>query len=102
RRRHTRWPRDWSSDVCSSDLVRGEPAAQAVQGDAEDDAGLRPHAGNGQAGPGSHQEEEKALGEHFGRQTPPDADGKEEAADLPRSEERRVGKESGSRWARNE
>src|SRR5690625_6853541 len=24
RRRHTRWPRDWSSDVCSSDLA--EPA----------------------------------------------------------------------------
>src|SRR5215510_13720392 len=24
RRRHTRWPRDWSSDVCSSDLVPGE------------------------------------------------------------------------------
>src|SRR5207253_8174765 len=23
RRRHTRWPRDWSSDVCSSDLVSG-------------------------------------------------------------------------------
>src|SRR5439155_1892195 len=23
RRRHTRWPRDWSSDVCSSDLLRG-------------------------------------------------------------------------------
>src|SRR5690625_1154320 len=23
RRRHTRWPRDWSSDVCSSDLIRG-------------------------------------------------------------------------------
>src|SRR5439155_2693421 len=22
RRRHTRWPRDWSSDVCSSDLQR--------------------------------------------------------------------------------
>src|SRR5690625_5809124 len=22
RRRHTIWPRDWSSDVCSSDLVR--------------------------------------------------------------------------------
>src|SRR5439155_21833645 len=26
RRRHTRWPRDWSSDVCSSDL-RGSGAA---------------------------------------------------------------------------
>src|SRR5690625_7837975 len=24
RRRHTRWPRDWSSDVCSSDLIAGE------------------------------------------------------------------------------
>src|SRR5207253_6850811 len=24
RRRHTRWPRDWSSDVCSSDLVESE------------------------------------------------------------------------------
>src|SRR5207253_644917 len=23
RRRHTRWPRDWSSDVCSSDLWEG-------------------------------------------------------------------------------
>src|SRR5439155_15501110 len=23
RRRHTRWPRDWSSDVCSSDLDDG-------------------------------------------------------------------------------
>src|SRR5207253_5316169 len=23
RRRHTRWPRDWSSDMCSSDLVMG-------------------------------------------------------------------------------
>src|SRR5207253_4705558 len=30
RRRHTRWPRDWSSDVCSSDLhqhVVGQHAA---------------------------------------------------------------------------
>src|SRR5439155_18833603 len=27
RRRHTRWPRDWSSDVCSSDLhsQKGQP-----------------------------------------------------------------------------
>src|SRR5215510_8892358 len=28
RRRHTRWPRDWSSDVCSSDL--GAPLARAT------------------------------------------------------------------------
>src|SRR5437660_12818022 len=29
RRRHTRWPRDWSSDVCSSDL-NDAPAAAVV------------------------------------------------------------------------
>src|SRR5215510_16096471 len=28
RRRHTRWPRDWSSDVCSSDLRAGLAAAE--------------------------------------------------------------------------
>src|SRR5439155_6099410 len=30
RRRHTRWPRDWSSDVCSSDLL-ATPAVAQVQ-----------------------------------------------------------------------
>src|SRR5215208_4659015 len=36
RRRHTRWPRDWSSDVCSSDLLAIElkrrvgPAGQVI------------------------------------------------------------------------
>src|SRR5437870_8354668 len=29
RRRHTRWPRDWSSDVCSSDLRTARPASRA-------------------------------------------------------------------------
>src|SRR5690625_3198421 len=28
RRRHTRWPRDWSSDVCSSDLDAADKVAQ--------------------------------------------------------------------------
>src|SRR5439155_9416823 len=34
RRRHTRWPRDWSSDVCSSDLVDGptDAAGACVDG----------------------------------------------------------------------
>src|SRR5215510_15832816 len=31
RRRHTRWPRDWSSDVCSSDL-RARQAPRTVAG----------------------------------------------------------------------
>src|SRR5437870_1061724 len=34
RRRHTRWPRDWSSDVCSSDL-------SAESGSAAPDVHLR-------------------------------------------------------------
>src|SRR5207253_8649969 len=29
RRRHTRWPRDWSSDVCSSDLGMDASMTQA-------------------------------------------------------------------------
>src|SRR5690606_41189181 len=31
RRRHTRFSRDWSSDVCSSDLEALEQAAQALE-----------------------------------------------------------------------
>src|SRR5439155_15964398 len=30
RRRHTRWPRDWSSDVCSSDLAVAADAGHRV------------------------------------------------------------------------
>src|SRR5690625_5057616 len=30
RRRHTRWPRDWSSDVCSSDLLLADPQHAAA------------------------------------------------------------------------
>src|SRR5207253_7491501 len=39
RRRHTRWPRDWSSDVCSSDLrselLLAGRAADTVTEDAQ-------------------------------------------------------------------
>src|SRR6266508_3866117 len=31
RRRHTRWPRDWSSDVCSSDLPFERQSQSAFQ-----------------------------------------------------------------------
>src|SRR5215510_13062202 len=61
RRRHTRWPRDWSSDVCSSDLegialigesqlgpVAGQhagdpPRDRTVVGNAHDEATLACH-----------------------------------------------------------
>src|SRR5207253_6540820 len=31
-RRHTRWPRDWSSDVCSSDLSRETTKTKDITG----------------------------------------------------------------------
>src|SRR5207253_5980879 len=40
RRRHTRWPRDWSSDVCSSDLAAGWSSRH-------DRPAVRPGAGPG-------------------------------------------------------
>src|SRR5439155_4392825 len=35
RRRHTRWPRDWSSDVCSSDLIVTTGAFPFAAGSAD-------------------------------------------------------------------
>src|SRR5215510_14894276 len=34
RRRHTRWPRDWSSDVCSSDLPKNIELLAELPGEA--------------------------------------------------------------------
>src|SRR5690625_7956758 len=38
RRRHTRWPRDWSSDVCSSDLLILDPLIADEEDAAETSA----------------------------------------------------------------
>src|SRR6266508_6815499 len=35
RRRHTRWPRDWSSDVCSSDLAWENTFDRSIEADDE-------------------------------------------------------------------
>src|SRR5439155_18921838 len=71
RRRHTRWPRDWSSDVCSSDLIH-------TMGVPSDD----PYARKG----------EPPVWEEFRREI-------KRAKLKLRSEERRVGKEGDSGWA---
>src|SRR3712207_7067411 len=78
RRRHTRYWRDWSSDVCSSDLVRG--AARV----------LERHAAN---------LERAAVELHRlrGDQAALEPGGSRDQ--LERSEERRVGKECRSRWS---
>src|SRR5215510_12172970 len=54
RRRHTRWPRDWSSDVCSSDLVRATSLFRGRPADGwrlrSDGAGMDVLAGADEAG----------------------------------------------------
>src|SRR5690606_40516923 len=82
RRRHTRFSRDWSSDVCSSDL-RGELRGAAEQRDRLLVRGLGDH-GLASAGGGVREAE---LGRAAVRLAP---------GELlrQRSEERRVGKES--------
>src|SRR5690606_39712988 len=89
RRRHTRFSRDWSSDVCSSDLLARQLAPAVV------DQALRAllkHTGV------KHQGDE--IGSGAG-QVNVRAVGLEDAAKevVHRSEERRVGKECRSRWA---
>src|SRR5437870_6630906 len=48
RRRHTRWPRDWSSDVCSSDLEIAQPCLiRDVRVAVERDVDARRRGGRG-------------------------------------------------------
>src|SRR5436309_15616659 len=82
RRRHTRFSRDWSSDVCSSDLHPAPPLPDRTPlwGDVVRRSDV----------------EAAAPGDHQGRGRPPSRPRAQE-----RSEERRVGKECRSRWARH-
>src|SRR5699024_11862218 len=88
RRRHTRSKRDWSSDVCSSDLVifttagrmrLPETDACFVLGLAEGEFPQTP----GDTGLLTHADRDAMIAQ---------------GAELPRSEERRVGKEGRSQW----
>src|SRR5205809_5807956 len=88
RRRHTRCSRDWSSDVCSSDLLKAGTFALrvAARGDPESERpGLQ---AAGRPSPPNPPQELKGglLVAPVGRGT------------YVRSEERRVGKECMFRW----
>src|SRR5207253_6326920 len=75
RRRHTRWPRDWSSDVCSSDLLwRVNDHTKTVRE-------IR-----------RHSRVDAEAYEEFSKMMVP------MCRFVKRSEERRVGKECRSRW----
>src|SRR2546422_4116702 len=87
RRRHTRCSRDWSSDVCSSDLNRAVkrnmkrfPSDFVFQLTEKEAATLRYQSGT------SNLKSQNATSRSRGAQE-------------VRSEERRVGKECRSRWS---
>src|SRR5947209_12553779 len=86
RRRHTRYWRDWSSDVCSSDLTDAVLAAvRELNADSSVDAMLVQY-------PAPPQVDFDAV--LMAVDPDKDVDGMH-----PRSEERRVGKECRSRWS---
>src|SRR5690606_40765901 len=94
RRRHTRFSRDWSSDVCSSDLGAGPCAARSC---SKAGVGLGPATGLAALG-GTWT---AGLGSTFGRVACPNSSPAGGGAWRgARSEERRVGKECRSRWGR--
>src|SRR5690606_39419503 len=87
RRRHTRFSRDWSSDVCSSDLLSWKAIWLAVQN-------------------GKHHLVQRAINEHVERYPVPEQDLVRlrtihivRDTQRQRSEERRVGQECRSRWS---
>src|SRR5439155_8661540 len=87
RRRHTRWPRDWSSDVCSSDLHLAANLLQFAQQ-------LLPQLRETpRIGPRSALAADP-LGERVSQRT---EHPKTTAEHEERSEERRVGKECRAR-----
>src|SRR5439155_15469593 len=94
RRRHTRWPRDWSSDVCSSDLGLG--VAGGFKFLVEDRGGLGLRNLQRRTDDLVHDlKEQPAISTAstlFRSNTP------QLFLDI-RSEERRVGKECRYRWA---
>src|SRR5207249_9697914 len=88
RRRHTRSKRDWSSDVCSSDLARAARLRRLHEG-------ARKVGGGGREGEGGGAQRARRA-----RAGPAASQPRRPARRPARSEERRVGKECRWRWGR--
>src|SRR3989442_996101 len=88
RRRHTRCGRDWSSDVCSSDLLNSAQMREADRRTIEE-IGIPSLVLMENAGRQVVAAMEAMYGDLLERQV----------AVVCRSEERRVGKECRSRWS---
>src|SRR5690606_39350837 len=88
RRRHTRFSRDWSSDVCSSDLWISRCCQVPTR--------------RGRQSPSKFANSRLAYREtcHVSNEEPTIEDVKPDQGLCGRSEERRVGKEGRCQWAR--
>src|SRR5260370_2024127 len=97
RRRHTRFKCDWSSDVCSSDLVRQQFSSLGTleqKAQSLSDLELNFNVSSDSGIPGALN----ALFQNFSSwSVMPDSNASRQA--VVRSEERRVGKECRSRWS---
>src|SRR5207253_7256332 len=98
--RHTRWPRDWSSDVCSSDLIRSQILNGSGLHPLPEKCPLNPIIGNKRIFDGyqvTNVAFESLPGVYVtgSLYSPVNAKGSMPGV---RSEERRVGKECRSRW----
>src|SRR3712207_6850334 len=89
RRRHTRYWRDWSSDVCSSDLHKGIVVVVAVGNEG---------FGTGKVNNPAYDPYVIAVGSNDSQGTATTEDDVVSSFSN-RSEERRVGKECRSRWS---
>src|SRR5690606_40243144 len=89
RRRHTRFSRDWSSDVCSSDLASLSPEAVSLAEEVHPPTGFAPVTF-------FVVPDQGAVVARFGMT---DAPSRVHDPGGGRSEERRVGKECRARWA---
>src|SRR5439155_5023514 len=97
RRRHTRWPRDWSSDVCSSDLyeiMRAEDVGWSTNKIVLGKLSGRNAFKQRLEQLGIDLESEAEINAAFTRF--------KELADRKRSEERRGGKECRCGWGRHD
>src|SRR5437016_9284968 len=96
RRRHTRLVSDWSSDVCSSDLIfpRSRMAAAAPSNNVPSNAGR--YAAKSRQNSVSERWLSGGSMEKFSATT------REIRSSRSRSEERRVGKECRARWSRDQ
>src|SRR5207249_7704415 len=98
RRRHTRSKRDWSSDVCSSDLLDGAEDHTLARQFAVGRTGQRWTVGTDGDAVACRGDRVPALAEGAGGAGEPVVPGAEHEAQDERSEERRVGKERRRRW----